>query len=84
MIITDTEVPLGAFVVMRLALASQKSQLIKPEDVTEVFYGNDIKSDMLFGWGIARQISNDKGVALLVFNPEEEITWPEGFRYTHE
>jgi hypothetical protein len=73
----STEVPLGGFIVARIKPKAIGEKLLGPKDIEEIYHGDSGKSSLLFGWGIARNISDKGGVPLLIFNPDEEIVVPD-------
>lgn len=69
------EIPMGGFAVARIK-QNDGTGLFEPEDIEIVFEGTDIKADLLFGWGIARGISNKEGAVIVLVNTDEEVQLP--------
>lgn len=70
-------IPLGEFVVARLKPLTDVTKIIPSEQIEHVFWGCNNRASLLMGWGIAMQVSKESGNVLIVFNPKQEVTFPD-------
>lgn len=70
---TSSDVPLASFVVVRV---KNKDKLMYDKDIEEVFVSDGSQASLFIGWGVARKLS-DEGDAMMVFNPNEVVIFPE-------
>jgi len=74
------EVPLNKFAVAKLKPFTDIDKPIPEEQIEPVFIGKNEDADLLMGFGIARQVSEDTGNVLVLFNPQQEVVFPSNFR----
>jgi hypothetical protein len=67
------DVQRGSFVV---AECKNDKKFLDPEDMNQIFTSDGSMASMLFGWGIARH-SAEKIKTMIIFHPEEVVTFPE-------
>jgi hypothetical protein len=70
------DVPRCSFVVVRIRREPLDGKEYQPEDMQELFVSDGSEASLLFGWGIAcNSIKTRK--TMMVFNPDEVVTFPE-------
>ena len=78
---TSDSIPLNEFVVARLAPFTDISKPIPGEQIKQIFIGNNDNTSLLMGFGIARQVASGCGTVMLIFNPRQEVTFPNNVDY---
>jgi len=75
------DVPLGRFAVAKLKPFTDLDKPIPEEQIEPVFLGKNENADLLMGFGIARQVSQDTGNVLILFNHSQEVIFPNNMDY---
>ena len=76
LIVKSKDIPRCSFVVVRIKSGPANGVEYQPEDMQELFVSDGSEASMLFGWGIAcNSIKTRK--TMMVFNPDEIVTFPE-------
>lgn len=70
------EVGVGEFLVARVKKGRETLSKFGPNDINIIFKGESSNPDLLFGWGIARNLSEHNQTCLIIFNPEEKVSFP--------
>ena len=70
------DIPRCSFVVVRIKSGPANGVEYQPNEMQELFVSDGSEASMLFGWGIAcNSIKTRK--TMMVFNPDEIVTFPE-------
>jgi hypothetical protein len=70
------DIPRCSFVVVRIKSGPANGVEYQPDEMQELFVSDGSEASMLFGWGIAcNSIKTRK--TMMVFNPDEIVTFPE-------
>ena len=70
------DIPRCSFVVVRIKSGPANGVEYQPNEMQELFVSDGSEASMLFGWGIAcNSIKTRK--TMMVFNPDEVVTFPE-------
>lgn len=69
-------VPRCSFVVVEIKGAPKNGVEYQPEEMKELFVSDGSEASTFFGWGIAC-MSVRKNKTMMVFNPDEVVTFPE-------
>ncbi len=70
------DIPRCSFVVVRIKSGPANGVEFQPDEMQELFVSDGSEASMLFGWGIACR-SVQKNKTMMVFNPDEEVTFPD-------
>ena len=70
------DIPRCSFVVVRIKSGPANGVEYQPDEMQELFVSDGSEASLLFGWGIAcNSIKTRK--TMMVFNPDEIVTFPE-------
>jgi len=73
----SSQVPLGEFVVARVRPFTDITKKIPYDQVDEIFKGKNDNADLLMGFGIVRQVAEETGNVLMIFNHNQGVTFPD-------
>lgn len=74
-------IPIDQFVVARVKPFTDTKEPIQSEQIEQIYWGTNDRASLLFGFGIARQVAQESGNVLLIFNQNQGVTFPENMNY---